>query len=78
MRGRISGHDFVDPMIVKILIESKIPMSILGINYRVNGKVGKTINLNVIRNHLLFLVKSKKISESLNKETGVTYYKLIQ
>ena len=78
MRGRASGHDFVDPMILRILKESKDPMSILGINYRVNGSAGKTINLNIIRNHLLFLVKSKKISQNIDKENGVTYYKLIK
>jgi len=77
MRGRASGHDFVDPMIITILKESKRSMSTLGINYRVNETVGRTINLNVIRDHLLFLVKNKKISESLDKENGVTYYKLI-
>ncbi len=77
MRGRATGHDFVDPMILDILKESKIPMSILGINYRINGNIGKTVNINAVRNHLLLLVKSKKISENLNKENGVTYYKLI-
>lgn len=77
MRGRASGHDFVDPMILKILKESRVPMSMLGINYRVNGSAGRTINLNVIRDHLLFLVKTKRISESIDRQNGVTYYKLI-
>ena len=77
MRGRASGHDFVAPIIMKILKESKSPMSMLGINYRVNNDAGRTINLNVIRDHLLFLLKSKKISENMNRENGVTYYKLI-
>jgi hypothetical protein len=77
MRGRASGHDFVDPMIIKILKESRGPMSILSINYMVNGSAGRTINLNVIRDHLTFLVKSRKISGSLNKSTGVTYYRLV-
>ena len=75
MRGRTSGHDFVEPMILKILKESRVPMSTLAINYRVNETAGKTINLNVIRNHLIFLVENKKISESHDKETDVTYYK---
>lgn len=77
MRGRVSNHDFVEPMIMKILKESRVPMSVLAINYRVNEAAGRTINLNVIRNQLLFLVKDKKILESLNKENDVTYYKLI-
>ena len=77
MRGRASGHDFVDPLILKLLKESKVSMSTLGINYRINELAGRTINLNVIREHLIFLVKSKKISENLNKENGVTYYKFI-
>lgn len=77
MRGRATGHDFVDPMILKILGQTKTAMSILGINYMVNESVGRTINMNIVRDHLLFLVKSKKISEIFNKENGVTYYRLI-
>lgn len=72
-----TGHDFIEPAILKILKESAVPMSTLGINYRINESVGKVINLNVIRNNLLFLVKSKKISERLDNENGVTYYKLL-
>jgi repressor of nif and glnA expression len=77
VRGRTSGHDFVEPMILDILKESKVPMSTLAVNYRVNETSGRTVNLNVIRDHLIFLVRSKKISESLDKENGVAYYKLI-
>ena len=77
MRGRASGHDFVDPLILKILKESKVPLSTLGINYKVNENVGRTINLNVIRDHLIFLVENRKISESLDKRNSVIYYKLI-
>jgi repressor of nif and glnA expression len=74
---RSAGHDFLDPMILKILKESKIPMSTLGINYRINEAVGKTINLNIVRNHLIFLLNNKKISEKIDEEKGVTYYKLV-
>jgi Fe2+ or Zn2+ uptake regulation protein len=77
MRGRVPGHDFVEPMILKILKESRVSMSALAINYRVNEAAGRTINLNVIRNNLILLVKNKKISESLDKENDVIYYKLI-
>lgn len=77
MRGRVPSHDFVEPMILKILRESRVSMSALAINYRVNEAAGRTINLNVIRKHLIFLVKNKKIFESLDKENDVIYYKLI-
>jgi repressor of nif and glnA expression len=77
MRGRVPSNDFVEPMILKILKESKVSMSALAINYMVNESSGRTINLNVIRNHLIFLMKNKKIFESLDKKNDVTYYKLI-
>ena len=77
MKERVSGYNFVDPLILKILKESKVSMSTLGINFRVNEVVGRTINLKVIRDHLMFLVKDKKISESLDEENSVAYYKLI-
>ena len=77
MRGRVPSHDFVEPMILNILKESRVFMSALAINYRVNEAAGKTINLNAIRNHLTLLVKNKKIFESLDKENDVIYYKLI-
>ncbi len=77
MRGKTIGHDFVDPIIMRILKDSTVLMSTLAINYRVNERAGKTVNLNVIRNHLLFLAKNKKISESFNEDNGVTYYKLV-
>jgi len=77
MRGRVPSHDFVEPLILKLLKESRGSMSALAINYRVNEAAGRMINLNVIRNHLIFLVKNKKIFESLDKENDVTYYKLI-
>jgi len=77
MRGRAPSQDFVEPMILKILKESRIAMSALAINYRVNEAAGRIVNLNVIRDHLIFLVKNKKIFESLDKENDVTYYKLI-
>jgi repressor of nif and glnA expression len=77
MSGRVASHDFVDPMILKILKESRVSLSTLAINYKVNEAAGRTINLNVIRNHLIFLVKNKKIFENLDKKNDVTYYKLI-
>jgi hypothetical protein len=76
MRGRASGHDFVDPIMLKILQESKVPLSVLGMNYMVNQTVGKTINLGIVKTHLTMLVKDKKISESFDKDKGITFYKL--
>lgn len=72
---RSTGFDFVDPLIIKILKASKCPMSTLAINYRINEAVGRTINLNVVRNRLIFLLNNKKISESTNDE-GIVYYKI--
>ncbi len=77
MRGRAPSYDFVEPMILKILKESRVSMSALAINYRVNEAAGRTINLNVIRNNLIFLVNNKKIFESIDKKNNVIYYKLI-
>lgn len=76
MTGRTSSHDFVGPLIMKILKESKVSMSTLGINYRVNESVGRIINLKIIRDHLIFLEEKRKISKFLNEENGVTYYKI--
>jgi len=73
---RSSGYDFLDPLILKILKESKGPMSTLSINYRINEAVRRTINLNIVRNHLIFLLNNKKVSEKIN-ENGVVYYKLV-
>jgi len=75
--GRISGTDFVEPMILQILKNSLIPMSTLAINYWVNENCGKIINLNVIKNNLAFLVDHKKISQKMNSENRVSYYNFI-
>jgi len=77
MSGRLPNHDFVEPMILKILEKSLIPMSTLAINYRVNENIGRVINLNIIKSNLAFLVGHKKISEKTNKENRVTYYNFI-
>ena len=77
MREISSDHDFVKPMILRILKSSTGSMSTLAINYKVNEASRKTINLNVIKNCLIFLMKNKKIFESFNKENGCRYYELI-
>lgn len=76
MSGRLSGYNFVEPTILKILQNSRISLSTLAISYHVNETIGRTINLNVIKKNLMFLVSHKKVSEKL-EANGVTYYKLI-
>jgi repressor of nif and glnA expression len=76
IRG-ISNHDFVDPLILKILKESGASMTTLAINYRVNQSSGGTINLRIIKDHLTFLVDKEKISKSMDKFNDVAYYKII-
>jgi hypothetical protein len=68
---------FVEPMILKILKMSEVPMTTLSINYHVNERTGKTINLKVIKSSLASLVSSKKISEGIDDESGVAYYRLV-
>jgi len=69
--------DFVEPMILKILKLSEIPMTPLSINYRVNERFGRAVGMNVIKSNLRFLVNHKKISEKLDKKNGIIYYKSI-
>lgn len=76
MSRRVSGYNFVEPTILKILKSSTSSLSTLAINYHVNIAVGRTINLNVIKKNLMFLVAHRKISERL-EANGVTYYKQI-
>jgi len=75
MAGRLSGYNFVEPTILKILLNSSVALSTLAISYHVNASVGRTINLNVVKKNLIFLVSHKKISEKL-EPNGVTYYRL--
>ncbi|HLC39332.1 MAG TPA: hypothetical protein VJJ76_00425 [archaeon] len=76
MSGRLSGYNFVEPTILRILTDSTISLSLLAISYHVNASIGRTINLNVVKKNLTFLVSHKKISEKM-EANGVTYYKLI-
>jgi len=75
MPGRSSGYNFVEPTILRILQNSRVSLSTLAISYHVNETIGRTINLNVIKKNLMFLVNHKKISEKLDPN-GVTYYRL--
>ena len=75
-KGAVPRIEFVEPMILKILKMSEMPMTVLSINYHINERVGKMINLKVIKNSLTFLVNDKKISERIDKENGIAYFKL--
>ena len=73
----VSRIDFVEPMILKVLKMSESPMTTMSINYHVNEIAGKTVNLKVIKSILTSLVDSKKISEGIDEENGIAYYRLI-
>lgn len=61
MRGRNTDYFYLEPEILEILKESEVPMSALGINFRVNNKFDKIIELNTVKRHLDELVKNKKL-----------------
>ena len=71
------GSDAIRDMILRILEDAKSPLSTLGVNYMINEAAGRMINLNTVKESLVSLVKSKKVSERLDDENGVTYYKLL-
>jgi len=77
MKKGTSNHDFVNPLILKILRESNGPMTTLAITYMVNQCFGREVNSRIIKKHLTFLLDIEKIAKSLNKLNNVTYYKLI-
>ena len=75
MRGRKSNNYFyLEPEILKILKTSNVPMSALGINFRLNNSLGKILDLNTIKSHLEELVDNNKILE-LEKDE-ILHYKL--
>lgn len=74
MRGRSADYVYLEPEILNILRESDIPMSALGINFRINDRLDKIIELNEVKRHLNALVKNKKVLEKVRDDT--TYYKV--
>ncbi len=74
MRGRNSDNVYLEPEILKILRESSMPMSALGINFKVNSKFDKIIELNTVKHHLNTLVKNRKVLEKVKDDT--THYKI--
>jgi len=76
MVRRVAGYNFVEPMILKVLENSRISLSTLAINYHVNAAAGKAVNLNVIKKNLLYLVAHKKVTEKLDMN-GIAFYKQV-
>jgi hypothetical protein len=75
VRGRKSNNYFyLEPEILKILKTSNVPMSALGINFRLNNSLGKILDLNTIKSHLEELVDNNKILE-LEKDE-ILHYKI--
>lgn len=74
MRGRNSDYVYLEPEILSILKESNVPMPALGINFRINSKFKKIIELNTIKRHLNILVKDRKVLEKIKDDT--TYYRI--
>lgn len=74
MRGRSADYAYLEPEILNILRESDVPMSALGVNFRVNDKFDKIVELNTVKHHLETLVRNKKLLKKDKDDT--TYYKL--
>ena len=75
MRGRKSNNYFyLEPEILKILKSSDVPMSALGINFRLNNSLGKILDLNTIKSHLDELVSNNKIMEI--EKDDILHYKI--
>jgi repressor of nif and glnA expression len=75
VRGRKSNNYFyLEPEILKILKTSNVPISALGINFRLNNSLGKIIDLNTIKSHLGELVENNKILEIEKDE--ILHYKI--
>lgn len=75
MRGRKSNDYFyLEPEILKILRESNMPISALGINFMLNDNLGKIIDLNTVKSHIEKLVESNKILET--EKDDVLHYKI--
>jgi repressor of nif and glnA expression len=71
------NNDFVNPLILKILRDSKGPMAALAITYMVNQHFGREVNSGIIKRHLSSLVDVEKISKNSNNMKNIAYYKLI-
>jgi len=74
MRGRNSDNSEIGPEILTILRESKVPMPALGINFTLNERLGKIVNLSEVESQLAHLLKTRKIE--IRTRNDITYYRL--
>lgn len=69
--------DFLDPIILKVLEESPVPLNPLSINFKVNEKTKKIVSLNTIKNHLKQLSEEKKIMKKVVSNSSYYWTKRI-
>lgn len=69
MRGRNTNFEYLGVEILKILEESNSPMSALGINFAINSKLDRIVELNIVKNHLKTLMKNRKIAFTVKDKT---------
>jgi len=74
MRGRSTNFDYLGSEIIKTLEQSNAPISALGINFAINNKLDKIIELNMVKTHLNILLKNKKVLQKVKDKA--TFYKL--
>ena len=74
MRGKSTDYFYLEPEIIEILKVANVPMSALGINFQINNKLDKIIDLNTIKDHLETLVKNDKLLKF--DRDNITHYKL--
>ncbi len=74
MRGRSTNFEYLGVEIMKILEEASVPMSALGINFAINSKLDRIVELNTVKTHLSTLVKSRKLAAK--ERDKIVFYKL--
>jgi hypothetical protein len=74
VRGRNTDYFYLEPEILEILRTSEVPMSALGVNFRINNKLEKVIDLNIIKQHLEELVKNDKLMRF--EKDDIIHYKV--
>ena len=74
MRGRNTDYFYLEPEILEILRTSEVPMSALGVNFRINNKLEKVVDLNIIKQHLEELVKNDKLLKF--EKDDIIHYKV--
>jgi hypothetical protein len=74
VRGRNTDYFYLEPEILEILRTSEVPMSALGVNFRINNKLEKVVDLNIIKQHLEELVKNDKLLKF--EKDDIIHYKV--